>query len=186
MKQASGKFVLRVGPQLHDKLRKLGHAQGSSLNTLCKEILESYMGLSNEDPYTQEWIELIKQTWKRKLSGLVFFGSYARGDTHSASDMDLLIVLKSHIKPNRNQYKVWDKISEKLPNILSPHFVSLPQDYQNIGSLWYEVALDGTILWEEDKKISSVLRAIRHKIAAGNIIRKVTDGHPYWIKKKNA
>ena len=186
MKQASGKFVIRVGTELHEKLRKLSQAQGLSLNALCKDILEKHLAIGTDDLCSPEWIELIKKTWKTELSGLVLFGSYARGDTHTESDMDLLIILKSHIHPNRNQYKLWDKISENLPIILSPHFVSLPLHHQDVGGLWYEVALDGTILWEEDKKISSILREIRHKIAEGSIIRKTANGHPYWIKEEHA
>ncbi|MCB0318453.1 MAG: toxin-antitoxin system HicB family antitoxin [Bdellovibrionales bacterium] len=182
MKEASGKFVLRIEPELHKELRMLGEARGKSLNSLCTEILENSIGKTTRNFTTPSWIDIIKQAWAKDLCGLVLFGSYARGDTHSSSDMDLLIVLKQDIIPNRSQYKDWDKISEKLPQAISPHFVSLPKDFQTIGGLWFEVALDGIILWEDSKKISSVLRNIRLKIAEGSLIRKTVNGHPYWMK----
>ncbi len=39
-KQFSGKFNLRITPELHEKLAKTAQAQGKSLNSLAQEALE--------------------------------------------------------------------------------------------------------------------------------------------------
>jgi len=40
LKQYSGKFNLRIPPELHEKLAMTAQAQGKSLNSLAQEALE--------------------------------------------------------------------------------------------------------------------------------------------------
>jgi predicted nucleotidyltransferase len=116
------------------------------------------------------------------LLGVVLFGSTARGEDHLASDVDLLIVVASALPLTRRLYALWDKhLSGEL---YSPHFVHLPEDIASAGSIWFETAVDGVILYEVDRQISRFLSRIRRAIADGEVLRKIADGHPYWIRRE--
>lgn len=115
------------------------------------------------------------------LLGIILFGSTARGENHSASDIDLLIVVASNVPLTRRLYALWDeRLSEEL---YSPHFVHLPENVAAAGSIWYEAAVDGIVFYEAGRRISRILGQIRRTIATGGLERKVAYGHPYWIKR---
>lgn len=185
---ASGKFVLRTPSELHARLQREAQRQGLSLNNLCLDLigagLRSKGVVCGEPNLPQKLHQSILQQWKDKLIGIVLFGSSARGDASPSSDIDLFLILKSNIKIQRKLYHEWSDLLEPAglshSDIYSPHFVLLPKDIQEAGSLWFEIALDGIVLWEKNYRISSFLRKLRTAIAEGNIKRKLTHGHPYW------
>ncbi|MBI1862079.1 MAG: nucleotidyltransferase domain-containing protein [Deltaproteobacteria bacterium] len=120
------------------------------------------------------------------LEGLALFGSSARGEATEGSDVDLLIVLASSGAIDRSLYDWWHAHTEALHKkgtpSLSPHFVALPAKPSTVGSLWYEVAREGVICWDRNFRVTSVLRELREAMERGEVIRKVTYGHPYWVK----
>ena len=86
---------------------------------------------------------------------VVLFGSYARGDYDKDSDIDILVVAKSHT------YKIRDKIIELVDRsmeavdykeMLSPiimdtrHFDKIKK---NNTDLFYFLQKEGEILWQE-------------------------------------
>jgi hypothetical protein len=189
----SGKFVLRLPPEVHRKLSKLARHRGISLNQICVEKLQSSY-LEGSGAGGNQLAEVIatrlRGTGVSPL-GVVLFGSTARGENRESSDIDLLIVLDSQVTLSRELYRSWDRcfplissdlsdLKEELP--LSPQFVHLPLDPLSAGSLWYECAIDGLILMDADFQIAKFCSQIRQAILEGRIRRESVHGHTYWIK----
>lgn len=171
--KVSGKFVIRMNPQMHAQLKKEAYNQNISLN----EMVNLKLLKANPDRYKS-----IKKEFKDSLIGIVLFGSTVRGDFRSSSDIDLLIVLDNSQPIQRSLYSRWDeKIEPELGSKYSPQFSHLT-DLNNISSLWLEVGLEGEIIFDPSKKIRRTISQIKNKIASGQYIRKVTHGHPYWIR----
>jgi predicted nucleotidyltransferase len=182
----SGKFVLRVSPALHRTLKSQAARRGISLNELCVRAVESYLAAGQADKTSranekQRWFRVIKKLLDESLLGVILFGSTARGEARSTSDIDLLIVVSFDLPLNRRLYALWDEnLSEQN---YSPHFVHLPENIDSAGSIWYEAAVDGIVLYEEGRQLSRFLGRIRRKIASGGVERRVAYGHPYWTKQ---
>jgi predicted nucleotidyltransferase len=121
----------------------------------------------------------------------VLFGSMAKGIETDTSDCDLLLVLSSDSSISRSLYKKWDE--EVLDKItltmskgreISPHFVRFTNNFEDIHSLWLEVAISGIVLWSHDLETELLLQKIRLAIANGRFVRKTTHGQPYWIRNE--
>jgi predicted nucleotidyltransferase len=183
----SGKFVLRVPQDLHRTLKNRAARRGISLNELCVQALESYLAAGQADKTSrtnekQRWFRVIKKLLDESLLGVILFGSTARGEARSTSDIDLLIVVSSDLPLNRRLYALWDEhLSEEN---YSPHFVHLPENIDSAGSIWYEAAVDGIVLYEKGRQLSRFLGRIRRKIVSGGVERRVAYGHPYWINSR--
>ena len=120
--------------------------------------------------------------FRETLFGIVLFGSAARGDDNESSDIDLLLIVNLPI--NRKLYSKWDQelnsiVSEKF----SPHFVNIPQNPLQSGSIWLEAAMDGVICYDPNGLVSSFLKELRGLIAEGIFERKLSHGHPYWARR---
>jgi predicted nucleotidyltransferase len=181
--------VLRLPPALHAQLKKSALAAGKSLNAVCVERLQSYRRPESgtDGDAAQLVAELEGVLGHDAVEGIVLFGSVARERPSGASDADLLIVLTEGQKLHRGLYTMWDSL--KAANHLwygypaSPQFVLLPRAASAPTGLWYEVALDGIVLWDRHGEIRAVLRRLRLEMSHGIIQRRETHGHPYWVRK---
>lgn len=172
----SGKFVLRISPEMHALLKEEANQKNISLNQIIN------LKLQQKKLNTFKCIEKI---FKKNLRGIVLFGSYVRGETRASSDIDLLLVLSDNIKIERGLYQIWDdKITPILGEKYSPQFSHLPPSIDSISSLWLEVGLEGEILFDPTGVIKKHIYKIKNEISSGKYIRKMTYGHPYWIKKE--
>jgi predicted nucleotidyltransferase len=172
----SGKFVLRIGSQMHRALKEEAHKAGESLNSLCLRKLQGAAG-------PLAWSALLSVVIQKfEPVGIILFGSQARGEATSSSDVDLLIVLKDDQKLSRQLYDEWDLHLRNFDSS-SPHFSYLPALGHPIGSLWLEAALEGEILFDSRDVLKKTLRGIRQRIAEGSYQRKLSSGHAYWIRK---
>jgi uncharacterized protein len=48
----------------------------------------------------------------KRLKGVYLYGSYARGDFHSGSDIDVLIALEGAVSPNQEIDRISDKVAD--------------------------------------------------------------------------
>lgn len=194
MKALSGKFVLRISPNFHHLLRQQATKAGLSLNEVCNKILthslretKSPFGFYSE-LIPQSFLDHIIKKWGDKLSAIILFGSAMRGQLTQESDLDLLLVLNPSCELDRSLYHEWELFyqdhKQELVNPweISPQFVKLPQDLLQAGSLWYEAAIEGTLLWQKDDQVFQFLQKLRAAMAEGKIQRQFSHGHPYWIK----
>lgn len=178
MGDLSGKFVLRLDPNLHSRLKLEAQLQNKSLNSL---VVDKISGLSSDsDTFLRT---TIKQVFGNDLYGIVLFGSQARGDAKKNSDIDLLLIIHNQVAVDRFLYTKWDQeISHIIGEQYSPQFVHLP-DLKQCSSLWLEVSLEGIILLDtKEEVIKKNIFKIRQMIAEGKYLRKFTHGHPYWVK----
>jgi Nucleotidyltransferase domain/HicB family len=193
MKVASGKFVVRIPPELHGALKQESLARGVSLNELCQEKLASSgtVALRSEALWMDQTLQKLKATAAKlglSVLGVILFGSFARGEESENSDLDLLVVLSSNDPIDRQLYLKWDgsfrEFSQHDSHEVSVHFVHLPEWIKESGSLWLECAMDGKVLDESNPpQLSKRLYQLRDLISQGFWKRKYAHGHPYWIKE---
>ncbi len=194
MRLASGKFVLRLEPKQHTNLRELAAKRGLSLNALITEILTNHsdsspgsvrqaIGYVGGQVLPSGILEQIVEVWAQQLEAIAVFGSIARGDTWQDSDIDLFIVLRSDVEICRALYSQWDAHLGAFPRV-SPQFVRMPKEQDEVGGIWYEVATEGVVIWDPVFRLSHVLQKLRNEIISGAVSRHTTHGHSYWVKQK--
>jgi len=177
----SGRFVLRIDPELHAVLRRSAASAGLSLNEYCATRLASRHPV-DAGP-ADEVLRRATTLFGDNLVGLVVFGSWARDELAEGSDVDLLVVLGGEIGIRRELYERWD--NEPLTwsgRSIEPHFAHLPDPAGSVSGFWAEIAVDGIILVERNYEISRSLASVRRRIAAGEIVRRWVHGHPYWTE----
>ena len=176
---ASGRFVLRLRPEEHRRLREAAATAGVSLNEYCARRLG--------EPPPGRLHPLADVVLRRSASstavdplGVVAFGSWARGTATRESDVDVLIVLPTDVPIKRNLYGGWDAEGASWDgHSVEPHYAHLPTP-DRIGSLWAEAALDGIVLYDRALEVSRALGSIRRRLASGELVRRTAGGHPYW------
>lgn len=172
----SGKFVLRISPELHIELKQEAADMGISLN---QAVLNRITGEKN-DLYIA-----IKQVFKKNLVGLVIYGSFVRRENRKSSDIDLLVILDRQTIIERSLYSIWEeKIAPHIDKRTSPQFVHLPSPEKDPSNLWLEVALEGEIVFDPEGTVRKTIYEFKKIIASGLKIRKLTYGQPYWITNK--
>ena len=181
----SGKFVLRIPPELHQKLKATAQTMDQSLNQTCVQLIRAGMESSSESLTIQKNISSLIETYSPfGLLGMVLFGSVARGTSTASSDIDLLLVLDSKTPITRSLYRLWDH--EKI----ALHFVHVPEltPEKNISGFWLEIALDGKVIWEKEfsaeSSLVNLIAKIKTEIFSGQYQRKQAHGHPYWLKRE--
>lgn len=193
MDQPSGRFVLRVPPDLHRRLREGAADAGVSLNRHCVDLLEAATTRTAQGalPAAPEvpaaLLDSAERAWGGDLLGVVLFGSAARGAAREDSDVDLLLVLQSGVPVVRDLYRRWDGLvkrgTEEAGHAISPQFVALPASVERAGGIWLEVAREGIVLRDRSRTISRFLTALRDRIASGAMTRRETHGQPYWVRE---
>jgi len=195
MRRASGRFVLRIDPALHEQLRRVAEREDCSLNQLCGDLLRKALlsgtPVRNSGGIAGTWvpsalIHTVVGSLGNQLEGVVLFGSAARGQMWPQSDIDLLLVLRPDVPITRELYSKWETAigpsTKPMGRRVSPHFVALPRDARRAGGLWFEVALDGVILWDPQLRVAQMLSSLRQEMAKGAMVRRFAHGHPYWVR----
>lgn len=178
-KKASGKFVIRMAPSMHEAIRARAEREGVSLNKMSQRLIQEGLRACQELPQEQaQIIAKAKELYGDSFTGLVLFGSAARGEAGETSDVDLLLVLDEKIPLRRDLYRAWHA---EFGEMISLHIVAMAQDAASAGSIWLECALDGKVLYDLDGRVTRMLVAIRDLIVSGKVIRKVTHGQGYWV-----
>lgn len=182
-KAASGKFVLRLDPQLHADLRREATHHGMSLNEHCAQVMTMHRAAG--DAAAAAVIRAVRRQAGAALVGVVVYGSWARGDVADSSDVDLLVVLEPALPITRELYRLWDEQPLTWDGRgVDVHLVHLPEAGAEISGTWAEAATDGIVLFERGLDLSRRLSGIRRRIATGEIVRHVAHGQPYWVRSE--
>lgn len=178
----SGRFVLRIDPGLHGALRAAARAASISLNEYCARKLASPG--SEPDSEASALIERAARLLGESLVGVVAFGSWVRGESGAASDLDVLLIADARLPITRELYGRWDRepALHWRGHEVEPHFVHLPPEGAVPSGTWAEVATDGFVLHERGWSVSERLADIRRMISAGRISRRSLHGQPYWVR----
>lgn len=172
--------MLRLDPQLHSLLREDAQAAGVSLNDWCSRTLAApgAVGLDAASGVVQS----IRSGLRDDLVGVVVYGSFARGELATGSDVDLLVVLAEGKPISRALYRQWEGV---LPawngREIDLHFVQMPESGAPVSGSWAEAAICGIVLFENELCVSRRLIGIRELIATGRLKRRMSQGQPYWI-----
>ncbi len=151
--------------------------------------------LSNVSPISLKLSSIVnkaKNLFGDNLLGVVVFGSYARSEATESSDIDILVVVSSSIKIDRNLYRKWQQKEESsdLENFngleLSVNFSNLPERSFTCSGLWLEISLDGIVVWDPNFILNKFLISVRKHIALGEVSYRETHGQRYWVWKKEA
>jgi len=176
----SGRFLLRLDPGLHARLRADAEALGISLNEYCSRVLAA-PGSGGVLP-AGEVVQRASVQFGDRLEGVIVYGSWARDRLADTSDIDLLVVLSSDVPISRSLYRQWD--TEPLvweDREVQVHFAHLPSPDDPVSGLWAEMTLDGIVLYDPGLTVTRRLGEIRRRVAAGEIRRRAVDGEPYWV-----
>lgn len=115
---------------------------------------------------------------------VVLFGSAARGNLGTSSDLDLLVVFDREVRIQRSLYRCLDATVDvcdfrHAPDLL---LVTLPASVHDCSGLWLDAAVDGVVLWERGTAVSAFLGALRDQIASGALQRGTAYGQRYWVR----
>ena len=125
--------------------------------------------------------EIVRQIVERADPVAIYlFGSRARGDAVEDSDYDLLVVVPDDARKERLWESVWD--AAKSHRIAANPMIRLKSDFalyrHEVGSLSYEVELDGVQLWP---RTGPDLREILPRPRSdGSMSRKVVES---WLRR---
>lgn len=185
----SGKFVVRLGSGLHTKLVREAIQQRSSLNSLCRRLLEEGLAapaVRESHLDVKRYASVIgpmRRRFRGNLLAILLFGSRVTGEAGPKSDTDFLIVLQTKVPVTRSLYQEWDNHVISPPEeIWNPHFVHLPPSPDEAGGLWLEVSSSHLILWEEQGSVAKFLAKLQETIQRKGFRRYWSNGHPFWVK----
>jgi uncharacterized protein len=66
----------------------------------------------DKDGIVKDFSCRIREIYHERLQQVILYGSMARGDAGSQSDMDLLVVLDGHVQPGREIDRMIDVITD--------------------------------------------------------------------------
>jgi HEPN domain-containing protein len=178
----SGRFLLRLDPALHARLRADAEALGLSLNEYCSRVLAA-PGSGGVLP-AGEVVQRAGVRFGDRLKGVIVYGSWARDRLADTSDIDLLLVLSPDVPISRSLYRQWD--DEPLVwegREVEVHFAHLPSVDEPVSGLWAEMALDGIVLYDPGLEVTRLLGGIRRRVAAGEVRRRVLHGEGDYVRR---
>jgi len=179
---ASGRFVLRIDPGLHEALRKAARECDLSLNDYCARRLAAPAGGCHAGDAARA-VARAASLFGDRLVGVAAFGSWVRGEAATTSDVDLLVILEDDVSLTRELYRRWDETpADWAGHPVEAHFVHLPAPDAVTGGVWAEAAIDGVVLFERRLAVSRRLAAVRRHILSGRLVRRVVHGQPYWAE----
>lgn len=190
MAMLSGKFVLRISPEMHEDLKNRAFMANVSLNSLCQSLLVK--GLRAEslsfhaDRLHQMALKLLDR-FESKLDAVVVFGSSVSGHMTEASDIDVLVVLNSSVSLSRRLYRDWDQsISDAQAPEITPHFCHHLKNPKEASVLWLEVMHNHKVLYDRSGRLAQTLQNLKDLQDQGEVWRDVSHGQPYWIWRAHA
>jgi predicted nucleotidyltransferase len=174
--------VLRLDPEVHARLRRAAGEAGLSLNEYCaRRLAADSVGLSARAGPAGA-VGRASRLLGNHLVAVAVYGSWARGEPTSESDVDLLVVVERSVRISRDLYRRWDEVPVEWDGRrVEPHFASLPDPEERIAGVWAEVALNGIVLSDDELRLSERLVRVRRDIAEGRIVRRTSHGQPYWV-----
>ena len=195
MRKDKSTLIIRTPEALHRKLKRSAQQLGVSLNQFCVSLLTQPAIDTKSTGHALEaapgpfildgaslkpLVETVTASFGDLLSGIVLFGSTARGEAREDSDIDLAIILNAAAPLDRDIYERWRREIPRQQSV-EPLFLRLPDAADEIRGVWFELAIDGIVLFDARFEVSRYLSHIRRFISSGGARRMSTYGIPYWV-----
>jgi len=179
----SGRFVLRLDPGLHARLREAAREAQTSLNEFCTRKLAQPTRTEVASGGSHAVVDRACELFGDQLLAVIVYGSWARGEATDTSDVDVLVVVDERASITRSLYRTWDAAPLRWDGRpVEPHFVHLRSDAERASGLWAEAAIEGVVLFERGTRTSERLVRVRREIVAGRLVRRIAHGQPYWAE----
>ena len=140
-------------------------------------------------------VEALKERFGEELVSVVLFGSFARGDFHERSDIDLLIVIEKLPQSQFKRSRLFDEAAEKLMDgfkLLREmgylcQFMPIMKSREEAAyhsPIYLDMVEEGMILYDKGGFFKSVLEEIRQRLKElGAKRRFLKGGGWYWDLK---
>ena len=180
-RRRDARALLRLPADLHARLTASARNDGLSFNEYCvRQLTAPPLAADNTGPRTKVVTQGLSQ-FGGHLLGAIVMGSWARGDSAAASDIDVLLVLSHDTPLNRNLYRRWDETPQTIDGrAVDVHFVHLPDAGAPPTTVWCEAAVDGQVWYDRHGSVGARLAEVRRAIANGQVVRTFVHGQPYW------
>jgi len=141
-------------------------------------------GVQSDEVVTRA-VAIIAEALAERLVAVVLFGSHARGEASESSDYDLLVIATDLPAKTFDRYL-------QLKQLLPPEWrgrVSIlaktPEQLQGrVSSLYFDVAIDGRVLYDPCGFAAPRLQALRQRIAQLGLRRERTPEGFDWRWEK--
>ncbi|MHA1195816.1 MAG: nucleotidyltransferase domain-containing protein [Promethearchaeota archaeon] len=147
--------------------------------------------------YLKDYIEILENFLKGKLISFILYGSVARGKWNQYSDIDILIILENDIKSLEeleaeilektikfeNKNELVSSSGKKL-YITFQLLILREKDLKKFRTLFYDVALDGIILYDKNDTGFNFIKEIRKQIEEKKLKRIfISEDDFYWERE---
>lgn len=144
--------------------------------------------------YLYTYISLLKEKFNNKIISVILYGSVTRGKWTYESDIDLLLIFSNEISNKSDLNKTLTNISVALEKRLvlkdgnnRPIYCSLQEypillkELNNFRTLFYDIAMDGIILFDRSNIGFNFIKRINQRIISKRIKRIfISDKKFYW------
>jgi len=128
----------------------------------------------------------LKKTLREEFTGMILFGSWARGEEREKSDVDVFIVLRNAkgLKIRSRIYKVIVKHVKKPVTLIDARLNELLEEKLELTPLLINIIADAVIIYDENSILKSFVEKGRKLIEEAELIRyKTPDGKYGWKRK---
>jgi predicted nucleotidyltransferase len=148
--------------------------------------------------YLLSFLSVLKIKFGNSLLSIVVFGSVARGKWSNNSDIDLLLIFSENYLDKRKLNEILTDIKIKFYeknniknkdgiNLYIPiqEITLLYKDLNNFRTLYYDIAMDGVILFDKNDTAQKFITNIKKRIKENNVKRiYISDNNFYWKRGK--
>lgn len=123
--------------------------------------------------------------YQGNLSALVLFGSSARGDLTTCSDIDLFVLIRqSDLRLRERIEDFYQNIgdyfgTEEIEHLLSPLILTI-SEAQRLHPLYLATSDSHKVLYDVDGFFALILKRIENFKATGSIKQFALNGNTYW------
>ncbi len=163
-------------------------------------IKEGFKVLLSEEDYIlveRELVRAFTKVFNCSLISLVLYGSYARREARSDSDIDVLLVVEDELSDRMKVHKMVDEVEEILEGlysalakknyhpVLSPYILTRSQA-RIFRPIYLDLVFDARILYDRDGFMTKVLNRVRKVLEkVGVERRRVGKGWVVVLKPKD-
>ena len=139
------------------------------------------------DKILKELMSYLENDFKSNFTGLVLFGSYAKGNAKSNSDIDILITFKKLPKTRYERHELLEDFLNKLEddyNVLINPIIAKDSNLEK-SFLLIDIAQYAKILVDKRNKINKIFKDINKGYKEG-VFKKIIRNAYYVLKVENA